>query len=174
MTFPSFHFTTLTYPSHAHHILLHFTSPHFTSLITFLALFLKLLSLQERVPKASAGSWFQTWMVQFTKQYFPISVFCFLLPIFLSWLTLLRYHGFSNLSPIASQARSPVYALNRAHMRDISMRCVNVSEFESFLWWTNLAAVFCNRSSAFNLSFPVRIPARRPIFKNRTYKWCVG
>jgi hypothetical protein len=32
MTFPSFHFTTLTYPSHPHHNLLPFTSPHFTLL----------------------------------------------------------------------------------------------------------------------------------------------
>jgi hypothetical protein len=40
---------------------------HFTLFITFLALFLKLLDLEERVPKASAGSWFQSWMVLFTK-----------------------------------------------------------------------------------------------------------
>jgi hypothetical protein len=32
MTFPSFHFTTLTYPSHPHHNLLPYTSLHFTSL----------------------------------------------------------------------------------------------------------------------------------------------
>jgi hypothetical protein len=65
---------------------LHFTSFHLTSLyfddlplnfslfITFLNLFLKLLGLQERFPKTSAGSWFQSWMVLFTKEYFPISV----------------------------------------------------------------------------------------------------
>jgi hypothetical protein len=44
-----------------------------------ITLFLKLLGLQERVPNTSAGSWFQSWMVLFTKEYFPISVFCFLL-----------------------------------------------------------------------------------------------
>jgi hypothetical protein len=39
MTFPSFHFTALTYPSHPHHNLLpftftslHFTSPHFIAI----------------------------------------------------------------------------------------------------------------------------------------------
>jgi hypothetical protein len=50
---------------------LHCTSLHFTaffispflrfaSFVTFLTIFLKLLGLQERVPKASAGSWFQS------------------------------------------------------------------------------------------------------------------
>jgi hypothetical protein len=74
VTFPSFHFTTHTHPSHPHHSLLPFpsddcpytfTSPYF---ITLLTLFLKLLDLQERVPKTSAGSWFQSWMVIFTKE----------------------------------------------------------------------------------------------------------
>jgi hypothetical protein len=32
MTFPSFHFTTLTYPSHHHHSVLPFTTLHFISL----------------------------------------------------------------------------------------------------------------------------------------------
>jgi hypothetical protein len=36
---------------------------HFALFIIFLTLFLKLLDLQERDPKASAGSWFQSWMV---------------------------------------------------------------------------------------------------------------
>jgi hypothetical protein len=95
MSFPSFHFTTLTHPSHPHHNLLHFTTLHFTSLhftslhfwtilphlhfalfITFLTLFLKLLGLQERVPKASAGSWFQSWLVLFTKEWLLPSTFC--------------------------------------------------------------------------------------------------
>jgi hypothetical protein len=49
---------------------------HFALFITFLTLFLKLLDLEERDPKASAGSWFQSWMVLFTKEYSPISVFC--------------------------------------------------------------------------------------------------
>jgi hypothetical protein len=42
-------------------------------------------------------------------------------------------HGFSNLSPIAFHARFPVYALNRTHVRDTFLRCVNVSQFGSFL-----------------------------------------
>jgi hypothetical protein len=73
MTFPSFHFT-----SHPQFISLHlhFTSlhcifgwftphHHFTLFIIFLTLFLKLLDLQERVPKicAGTGSCFQSWMV---------------------------------------------------------------------------------------------------------------
>jgi hypothetical protein len=83
MTFPSFHFTTLMHPSHHHSFLpFTFTSPHLTSpnltspnftslhfwwfpphlhfalFIAFLTLFLKLLGLQERVPKTSARSWF--------------------------------------------------------------------------------------------------------------------
>jgi hypothetical protein len=36
---------------------------YFTSFITFLTFFLNVLGLQERVPKTSAGSWFQSWMV---------------------------------------------------------------------------------------------------------------
>jgi hypothetical protein len=47
---------------------------HFALFITFLTLFLKLLEFEERDPKASAGSWFQSWMVLFTKEYLPISV----------------------------------------------------------------------------------------------------
>jgi hypothetical protein len=57
---------------------------HFALFITFLTLSLKLLDLEERDPKACAGSWFQSWMVLFTKEYLPISAFCFLLLIFLS------------------------------------------------------------------------------------------
>jgi hypothetical protein len=41
---------------------------HCALFIAFLTLFLKLLDLEERVPKASAGSWFQSWMVLFTKE----------------------------------------------------------------------------------------------------------
>jgi len=60
-----------------------FCSFHFTPfIIAFLNLFLKILGLQGKVPNASAGSWFQFLMVLFTKEYFPISVLCFLSPIF--------------------------------------------------------------------------------------------
>jgi hypothetical protein len=69
MTFPSFHFTARTHPSHPRHRSLHFIFgwfyPHllFALFITFLPLFLKLLHLQERVPKAFAGNWFQSWVI---------------------------------------------------------------------------------------------------------------
>jgi hypothetical protein len=72
--------------------LLHFIAPHLTSLhcfswwfppnfdftdVSLSNLFLNLLGLQEGVPKASAGSWFQSCMVLFTKKYFLISALCF-------------------------------------------------------------------------------------------------
>jgi hypothetical protein len=62
--FTSFHFTAFFgwFSSHL----------HFTLFITFLALFLKLFGLQEREPKASVASWFQSCMVLFTKEYFTI------------------------------------------------------------------------------------------------------
>jgi hypothetical protein len=60
------------------------TNLRFTRCITFLTLFLKLLGSQERFSKASAGSWLESCRVLFTKEYFPISVLCFLLLIFLS------------------------------------------------------------------------------------------
>jgi len=71
------HFTSL-------HCTFRWFSPHFCSfnftpfIIVFLTLFLKTLGLQWKVPNASAGSWFQFLMVLFTKEYFPISVLCFL------------------------------------------------------------------------------------------------
>jgi hypothetical protein len=105
---------------------------HFALFIAFQTIFLKLLDLQKAVPKTSAGSWFQSWMLLFTKEYFPMSVFCFLLLIFLSWLSLLRQHGLRKLSPIAFQARSPLYVLKRAHMRAIFLRCVKVSQANNF------------------------------------------
>ena len=37
-----------------------------------------MLGLHGKVPNTSAGSWFQIFMVVFTKEYFPISVLCFL------------------------------------------------------------------------------------------------
>jgi len=69
----------------------HFYSFHFTQVITaFLTLFLKILGLKGKVPNASAGSWFQFLMVLFTKEYFPISILCFLSLIFQTWSTLLK------------------------------------------------------------------------------------
>jgi hypothetical protein len=37
-------------------------TPSLRLYITFLTLLVKLLGLQERVPKESAGGWFQNWM----------------------------------------------------------------------------------------------------------------
>jgi len=84
----------------------------------------------------------QSRMVLFTKEYFPISVLCLLFLIFRSWSILLRYLGRCNLSPIAFHARSPEYALKRAHIRDIFLRCDNASQFDSHKWYANLAAFF--------------------------------
>ena len=63
----------------------HFCSFHFTRfIIVFLTLFLKILGLQGEVPNATVGtcSWFQFFVVLFTKEHFPISVLCFLSLIF--------------------------------------------------------------------------------------------
>jgi hypothetical protein len=83
---PSLHSTTIYFTS------FRWSPLNFALFITFLILFLKLLGLQERVPKTYAGSWFQSWMVLFTKEYFPISVCCFLLLIVLLWYTLKIVH----------------------------------------------------------------------------------
>jgi len=92
----SFHLTSLHFTS-PHVTTLHLTSchctfrqflPHFYSfrfiplIIAFLTLFLKILSLQGKVPNAPAGSWFQLLMVLFTKEYFLISILCFQFLIF--------------------------------------------------------------------------------------------
>jgi len=49
-----------------------------------------MLSFQGEAPNASAGSWFQFLMFLFTKEYFPISVLCFMSLIFWTWSTLLK------------------------------------------------------------------------------------
>ena len=64
-------------------------SLHFISLITFLTLLLKVLGLERKVPIAFLGSFFQSWMVLFTKEYFLISILCLLFLIFQSWSVLL-------------------------------------------------------------------------------------
>jgi hypothetical protein len=53
---PPLHFTSL-------HLLWYPPHLHFTSLITFLILFLKLRGVKETVPKTPAGSSFQSWRV---------------------------------------------------------------------------------------------------------------
>ena len=90
-----------TYPiNHTLHFTLlfltttYFPSPHFPSLFTFyrlyfpslvytfLTLVLKICVLPWEVPIAPSGNLFQSVMVLFTKEYFPISVLCFLALIF--------------------------------------------------------------------------------------------
>jgi len=86
---PTLHLTSL-------HCALRLFSPHFyffhftPFIIAFITLFLKILGLQGKVPNASAGSRLQFLMVLFTKEYFPISVLCFLSLIFRTWSTLLQ------------------------------------------------------------------------------------
>jgi hypothetical protein len=94
LNFLSLHFTSHHYTSF--HCTFRWFSPHFYSfhftpfIIAFLTLFLKILGLQEKVPNISAGGWFQFLMVLFTKEYFPISVLCFLFLIFRTWSSLLK------------------------------------------------------------------------------------
>jgi hypothetical protein len=81
-------YTSLYFPIPKYN-LLPFTSLPFTfyrpfpSLIyTFLTLVLKICILPWEIPITPSGSLFQSVMVLFTKEYFPISVLCFLAPIF--------------------------------------------------------------------------------------------
>ena len=59
-------------------------------IIAFLTLFIKILGLQGKVLNAYACSWFQFLVVLLTKEYFTISVLCFLSLIFRTWSTLLK------------------------------------------------------------------------------------
>jgi hypothetical protein len=103
-----------------------FTSLHFTAFfalfITLLTLSLKLLGLQARVPKSPAGSWFSSWMALFTKEHFPMSfAFC----------SSFSYHDrlcSGNLSLIAFQARSPVYALFQPRFEPIALEQLHLTE----------------------------------------------
>jgi hypothetical protein len=76
----SLHFHTTIYPSSLNTTALHFIyfiiyiTPSLNEMYHFPNLSLKLLVLQERVPKASAGNWFQSCMVLFRKEYFPTTV----------------------------------------------------------------------------------------------------
>jgi hypothetical protein len=90
LNFTSFHFTSLD-------SLMIFPQFQFALYITFVPTFQKLRRLEGRVPKAPASSWFERWMVLFTKEYIPICLFCFLLLIFPSWSNLLRQHGLCNI-----------------------------------------------------------------------------
>ena len=97
------HFTLL------HSLFKHFMTHLNTLVITFLTLCLQLCGLQGTVARASADSWFQSFMVLLTKENFPITVLCFLPHIFQSWSSLLRWHGPCNVSPIAVHGSSTVY-----------------------------------------------------------------
>ena len=105
LTYPintSFHFTLL-FTSTTHFPSLHFPSLFifiaFTSYFlspslpplfyTFLTLVLKIWVLPWEVPISLSGSWFQSVMDLFTKEYFPMSALCFLALIFQWWSTLL-------------------------------------------------------------------------------------
>jgi hypothetical protein len=71
-------------------------------------------------------------MVLFTNKYFLI---CPLLsaPKFPIMIDPAQIAWLCNLSAIAFKGRSPVYALKRAYMLAIFLRCAKVSDFESFL-----------------------------------------
>ena len=89
----SLHFTSLHLVIHIHNSL-PFASLHFPSLFTFyqfhfpsmvftsLTLVLKIYVLPLEVPVASSGSLFQSVMDLFKKEYFPMSILCFLALIF--------------------------------------------------------------------------------------------
>ena len=114
-SYTSLHFTTLvdtSFPFNLHPTILHYppiwpnpisiscrsTSPHITTL-AFQMIFATFLFLslhpvyncfpnslsKSKVPNASADSSFQFLMFLFTKEYFPISVLCFLSLIFRTW-----------------------------------------------------------------------------------------
>ena len=69
-------FTSLTFT-------FYFLSPSLPPLFyTFLTLVLKIRVLPWEVPIAPSGSWFQSVIDLFTKEYFPMSVLCFLALIF--------------------------------------------------------------------------------------------
>jgi len=80
---PSLHYTFLHIPTMCN---THFVQ--FNTLITFPTLFLKAFGLQRSVLKSSAGYRFHSRMVLFTKEYFSLSVLCFLSLIFRSRSTL--------------------------------------------------------------------------------------
>jgi len=53
-------------------------------IIAFQPLFLKICDLQERVASTLAGGLFQSLMVPFTKEYFPISFYFIFIYLFIS------------------------------------------------------------------------------------------
>jgi hypothetical protein len=126
----------------------------FTLLVTvFLTFSLKVHNLQGKGATKPAGNWFQLINVLFTNEYLPTFFRCFLVQIFRLWSTLLS---------MVSEDCLPVYALKRAHIRAILLRCANVSQTVSFVLCANLAALFCKRFKA--LTWPsVWVPTHRSI-----------
>jgi hypothetical protein len=80
---PTLHFTLLFLTTTYFPSLFTFYRLYFPSMVcTFLTLVFKICVLPWEVPIAPSGSLFQSVMVLFTKEYFPISVLCFLALIF--------------------------------------------------------------------------------------------
>ena len=133
-----------------------FTSPHW--FFTFLTLVLKICVLSWEVPIAPPGSWFQSVMVLFTKEYFPTSL--------VFWLRFSNYDRLylNSLAPVSyplslSTPFQPVYALQSAHMPAIFLRRATDSQPEPLQWWANLAALFCTRSKALIFDIPCMDPS---------------
>jgi len=101
-------------------------------------------------------------MVLFTKDYLPTPVLCFRVLILRLWSSLLGNMVLEIYPPIAFQARLPVYALNRPHIRAINLRYTKVSQPHSFILLANLAALFCTRFKALTF-FSVWVPTHRSV-----------
>jgi hypothetical protein len=81
MTFPSFHFTASLYLTSFHFTEFlddfhhSFILPHLS--LSFIFIFLKLLGLLERLPKAPADNWFQSCMAYLQRDIFRYLSFAF-------------------------------------------------------------------------------------------------
>jgi len=127
----SLHINHVSSPPH------HYTSQHFTYLhlipiwipllvTTFLTLFLSLFSLQGKDASKLAGNWFQLLMVQFTKEYLPTSVLCFLVLIFQLWSPLHHTQqratvGRTPLDEWSARRRDLYLTTHNTHYRQTSM-----------------------------------------------------
>jgi len=91
LTSPSLHCTSLHFIPHFFTSLCFWTfrhhaskTLHFSSLITtFLTLLLKICNFQRKVASTSAGSWFHSLIILFTKEYLPTPVLSFPGPAFM-------------------------------------------------------------------------------------------
>ena len=107
-----------------------FPSLHFTSLITFLTLFLKVLGLNGKFPKEFKGSLFHSWMVLLIKEHFLISILCLLFLIFQSWLTLLTQYGLFNLYTTEINSRC-VPGIHKLTLRNVFLEFISYKTFLS-------------------------------------------